>query len=654
MRFLTNQGETSEFRRRYRWMLSICSIAFGILAFRLFYLQIVRGGHYEVESENNFVRTVELPSTRGIVRDRAGRVIAENRPSYNVYVTPQFFDEKRGLPRLADYLGLGPEEARALGERIHNVTGLKRFQQVLAREDINRDQLATLETHKQELSGVQVVAVPIRSYPFGSVAAHALGYMNEVSAEELEELRGRGYRPGDRIGRTGIERAWESYLRGHRGWQKFVVDARGVKKASHVLDRITGEQRQEPVPGQDLRLTIDMELQRAIDRAFRGQPAGAAMVVDVHTGQVLAAYSKPSFDLNLMTSGVTVAQARELTDDPYRPLIDKTLYENYFPGSTFKVVSALAGLEDGIVTPRDQIVCNGWHEFGRRTFRCSHAHGMVDLESAIVQSCNVFFYKLAEQVGMDRIARYAFDLGFGRRTGIGLNAENPGFIPTRAWYARHYPNAFRLGFTLNAAIGQGNTKVNLLQLALAYAAIANGGSLYVPQIVENVSEPGGRIVQELGPRLRRRLQVSPEHLALMRHALVGVVQNPGGTAYENRLEDVTVAGKTGTAQVAHRAPRPGEDRRQAWYQSRDHAWFAGYAPAEDPRIAIVVLVEHGGNGGRNAAPLAMRIIGDYFHEISPEVPAAALARAAEEPEVRPSGRVWREGARQASPASIHR
>jgi penicillin-binding protein 2 len=646
--YLTNQAETGEFRRRYRWMLVIVGLAFGGIGLRLGYLQLLQGSHYSAESEDNFVRRIELPSTRGIIRDREGRVIADNRPTYDVYVIPQFLDRRRTLPRLVDYLDLTSEEAQALTKRVDGAKGRRRSQSILAREDVSRDQLAILETHKPELTGVQIVARPIRNYPFGELGAHVVGYMNEVTAEELDELAKRGYRAGERVGRTGVERAWESYLRGQRGWEKFVVGANGLRTTNPSAGSITGAERLEPVPGLDLRLTVDMELQRIIDRAFRGLAAGAAVVVDVHTGQILASYSRPSFDLNQMTSGLTGAQARGLTEDLYRPLIDKTLYENYFPGSTFKIVSALAGLEEGIITPRDQVPCVGYHELGRRTFRCARAHGMVDLRQAIVQSCNVYFYRLAEAAGMDRVARFAFDLGFGRRTGIGLNAENPGFIPTREWYARHYPNAFRIGFTLNAAIGQGNTKVNLLQLVLAYAAVANGGSLWIPQIVESVNQPDGTVVQEFGPRLRRRIQVSPEHLALLRDALAGVVQDPSGTAYENRVTDVSVAGKTGTAQVSY-TPHPGEDRRQAWYYNRDHAWFTGYAPAEDPQIALVVLVEHGGNGGRNAAPVAMRIASDYLRARTSTTPVEVLAQPSA-PETRGrGGRTYRDG--QSVPAT---
>lgn len=651
MTVLLNQAETSEFRRRYRWMMAIVGLAFALIGLRLGYLQLFEGTRYAAESEDNFVRKVELPSTRGIVRDREGRIVADNRPTYDVYVIPQFLDQGRALSRLVDYLDLPDEDEARLRSRVAAATGRKRSHSILAHEDVTRDQLAILETHKQELPGVQVVARPIRRYPYGELGAHVIGYMNEVTGEELADLHARGYRAGERVGRTGIERAWESYLRGQRGWEKFVVDARGARTTDQAAGRITGRERLDPVPGLDLRLTIDMELERIIDRAFRGLTAGAAVVVDVHTGEVLASYSRPSFDLNEMTSGLSSEQAHALTDDPYRPLIDKTLYENYFPGSTFKIVSALAALEEGIITPRDQVPCVGYHELGRRSFRCSRAHGMVDLRGAIVQSCNVFFYRLAETVGMDRIARYAFDLGFGRRTGIGLNAENPGFIPTREWYARHYPNAFRIGFTLNAAIGQGNTKVNIVQLALAYAAVANGGSLWVPQVVETVAQPDGRLVQEFGPQLRRRLDVSPENLALVRDALTGVVNDPNGTAFEHRVTDVTVAGKTGTAQVSY-TPRAGEDRRQAWYNNRDHAWFAGYAPAEDPQIAFVVLVEHGGNGGRNAAPIAMRIVSDYLRSRAPQQPVEVLADRPSEPTPAARRRPYRDG--QAVPASTHR
>jgi penicillin-binding protein 2 len=268
-------------------------------------------------------------------------------------------------------------------------------------------------------------------------------------------------------------------------------------------------------------------------------------------------------------------------------------------------------LQSGIIDPNARVECTGSYTLGTTRFRCTSVHGEVDLRQALVQSCNVYFYRLAEQVGLDRLARLAGDFGLGRRTGIGINAETPGFIPTRSWYER-VGRRFRLGYALNTGIGQGDVRVTLTQLAMVYAAIANGGTLYVPQIVQRVSGPDGTVVEEFEPRVRRRVHVDPEHLALVIDGLYGVVNDPSGTAYDVRVADgVSVAGKTGTAQVSHRA-RPDEDPQRAWYYNRAHAWFAGFAPAQSPEVAIVVLVEHGGAGGRQAAPIAMNILQEYL------------------------------------------
>ncbi len=628
---LTEQAQFGELRQRFRWMTTLAVLAFLVIAGRLVQLQLVEGRQYRRRSEENFVRTVELPTSRGVIRDRRGRIVATNRPCYNVYVTPHFFTAADEFTRLAELLAIGPEDQARLRRRLDGATGQRRFHQLLAREDIRRDQLVLLETHRTDFPGVDVVDSPIRTYPFGALGAHALGFLNEVGPDELRALSTDGYRAGDRIGRAGIEQAWERLLRGRRGFQKIVVNARGVAYARQGSPRrpaqVDGPMRREPEAGQDLTLSLDMEMTRVVERAFRGTASGAAVVVDVNSGRLLALYSKPTFDLNQITAGLTPEAARELDQNPFRPRIDKTIFENFYPGSTFKIVSALAALEEGILQPRDQIRCEGFHELGRRTFRCSKPHGWVDMRSALIQSCNVYFYKLAELTGMDRIARYANEFGFGVRTGIGINREAAGFIPTRDWYARNYAGAFRLGYTLNSAIGQGNTKVTLLQLALAYAAIANGGDLRVPILISRVDAPDGRVIQEFAPAVRRRVPVSTDHIQYLTDALVGVITDPAGTAYDSRIEGLSVAGKTGTAEVSHRVPRNADDRlRRAWYYNRDHAWFAGFAPVEAPEIALVVLVEHGGNGGKNAAPVAMRIFNDYFREIAPRPAAVASAQ----------------------------
>ena len=614
MNLLSQRREVGEFKKRYKWMALVVLVTFTVLLGRAIQLQVVQYEHYADIARENITKTITLPATRGLIRDTQGRVIAENRPAYNVYVTPQLLDAEGGdVDRIAELMGLSAEEKARFVEKIEEVPARRRTHQIEMFSEITRDQLAALETHATDLAAVDVVAVPVREYEYDHLGSHTIGYLNEVNAEDLVRLDGQGYRAGDTIGRTGIEHAWESYLRGRRGYRRVLVDVHGAQARAMDPEALREQEtREEPVPGRDLTLTLDMELMRSIDRAFRGHPSGAAVVIDVRTGKVRAMYSKPSYDLNEMSGRLSEERYSELADNPFRPLIDKTLYESYFPGSTFKPLSALAALGDEVLDEDTRIDCPGYYEIGNRRFRCGSAHGDVDMRRALVVSCTVFFWKLAEQVGIDRLHRYAVDFGLGTPTGIGINSEASGFVPTREWYQdRGY--RYMVGYTLNTAIGQGNTRVTLLQLAAAYAAIANGGTLYVPQVVERVSSPDGQVIEEFQPRIRRRVSLSREELTYVVDGLYGVVNDPNGTAYDARVEDgVPVAGKTGTAQVAHRQPREGEDPNRAWYFNRDHAWFAGFAPAGDPQVAIVVLVEHGGGGGRYAAPVAMQILQEYL------------------------------------------
>jgi penicillin-binding protein 2 len=612
MTFLSARREVGEFRKRYKWMALFVVAVFTVLVGRLFQLQVIEHAHWSAIARENITKTLTLPATRGIIRDRNGRVVVTNRPSYDVYITPRLLRDG-DADRIADLMGLGAQERRAFLERLAQIPQHRRSHQIRFFSDIRREQLAALETHELEFPALDVVVTPIRYYPYEHLAAHAVGYLNELTPEELEELRPAGYRLGDRIGRSGIERAWESVLRGRRGYRRVVVDARGrmVEGAAIEDGRPT---LVEPIPGRDLTLTLDMDLMRIIERAFRGHPSGAAVVVDVHTGRVRALFSKPSYDLNELTSGMSRERYAEMSDPrSFRPLIDRAIYESYFPGSTFKPITALAALQDRLVDPAMRVNCPGYYMLGTTRFRCNvpQGHGEVDLRQAIVQSCNVYFYVLAQQVGLDRLARFALDFGFGRRTGIGINTEATGFIPSRQWYEQR-KEQWRLGYTLNTAIGQGDTRVTAIQLAMAYAAIANGGTLYVPQLVETVSSPDGTIVETFPPRVRRRVQVDREHLAFVIDALHGVVNDAQGTAYDARVAGgVKVAGKTGTAQVSQMA-RHDVDPNLFSYFNRAHAWFAGFAPADDPEVAIVVLVEHGGSAARNAAPIAIQVLQEYL------------------------------------------
>ena len=477
--------------------------------------------------------------------------------------------------------------------------------------------LATLETHESELRGVEVAPVPVRYYPYGELGAHLFGYMREIDQEMLARLEPQGYRSGDRLGAIGVERRWESYLRGRRGWRKVIHGLSRSRDREKLEARYIDEPRRvAPVPGRDISLTLDIELERSIQRAMRGQLAGAVVVVDVRTGRLLATLSKPSFDPNVASGGGGKDAVREafkrLYSDPLKPMLDKTMSAAYPPGSTFKPFTALTALEEGIINANVQADCRGGYEYGKRYFRCTGIHRRVNLHDAIVQSCNTYFYTLAahERMQIDKLAKMGMDFGLGNKTGIGLNPEARGRMPTRSWYTRRYKGAYRGGFTLLAAIGQGAATVTVLQLALAYAALANGGTLFQPQVVRSIETSDGTIVQGFPPRVRRVVKVDPEYLAMIQSGLRGVVQERKGTAYKEAIEDVDMAGKTGTAQVSHVTPR-GVDPGKVWYFNRDHAWFAGYAPSRAPEIAIVVLIEHGGGGGKNAVPVAMRVVRDW-------------------------------------------
>jgi penicillin-binding protein 2 len=615
---LVQRSDVGEFRRRYRWMVVVVLLAFMTLVARLVQLQLAEGAIHRAQARKNIIGDLSLATTRGVIRDAHGKVLAANRPSYNVYVVPAHLDMQKTWPRAAQLMGLDDAQRNELEAKIVEVRsgqGTRKLQQMQLLVDVDRDVVARLKTHEAGLRGVEVSPVPVRYYPYGELGAHLIGHMREIDPDTLSRLEERGYRAGDRLGAVGVERRWESYLRGQRGWRKVL---RGMRRARHAEDLeekyLEEPRRLEPVPGRDISLTVDVELARSIERAMRGQLAGAVVVVDVRTGRLLAAISKPSFDPNVVSGGggkKAVRDAfRRLYSDPLKPTLDKTISAAYPPGSTYKPFSALAALGERLITPRAQVDCRGGYEYGRRYFRCTGIHRNVDLYQAIVQSCNTYFYALGESITIDRLAKVGMEFGFAVKTGIGVNPEARGRMPTRGWYTRRYKGAFRGGFTLLASIGQGASTVTVLQLALSYAALANGGTLYQPQVVRSIETSDGTVVQEFPPRVRRMVDLDGEELSLINRALTGVVNDRDGTAHAERIVGVDMAGKTGTAQVSHVTPR-GVDPDKVWYFNRDHAWFAGYAPARSPEIAIVVLVEHGGGGGKNAVPIAMRVVDDW-------------------------------------------
>jgi penicillin-binding protein 2 len=640
-------------RSPFLWV-QLCVIgAFLILVARLYELQIHHGELYYKKSADNFVKELELPAPRGVIRDRQGKLLAENRPAYHVVAVPRFFTDE-ALQRLAKLLHLDDEEVDALKAKVASRRGLDRFRPTPIIEDVERDAVGLVESHRLELPGVSVISVARRWYPNGALAAHVVGFMNQVTAEELQAARREregaaatampaataerdarlaALQPGDFIGRAGLERQWESFLRGKDGVERVVVDAKGQQKldidSADLIGAVSGVVRDEPQPGLDLVTTLDVELQAAVEKALKKHPSGAAVVVEVETGRILAMASWPAFDPNRMSGRLTRGEADALLKDPGRPLIDKTVREHYFPGSTFKIVPALAALTDHLVDVDEKVPCHGSVLFGKRHFHCVEAHGKVNLHSAIAESCNVYFYGLGERVGLDRMERVALDLGFGAPTGLGLNGEVAGVVPNLALY-KSQGGGFQKGSILNTAIGQGEVKATVLQVAMAYAALANGGRLWVPQLIERIEAPGpdgvSRVVETFAPRLRRRINASPEDLRQIRAALFDAVNDPKGTGWSARVPlpgGVEIAGKTGTAQVGNKRVRA-EGTQQG-----DHAWFASFAPARAPEIAMAVIIEHAGFGAKSATPVTFEIVRAYL-ELKASRAASAAATGAKE------------------------
>lgn len=617
----------------------VATAFFLVLAGRLFVIQISRGEEFFEKSVNNFVKESRLPADRGMILDARGRILVDNRPSYNVTLTPAFCQPSGApkdyclgevLPKLATYLSLTEEEVRRVESQYRRARGLRRFREFTVKIDVEQDALDRLEANRMDLAGIDVQIAPHRSYRYGTLAAHVLGYMNEISGEELaarEKQGERGYQLGDYIGRRGIEQLFEQELRGEDGAQKQVVDVKGrrLPGADHWLGK--GDRVKLPISGHNLVLSIDLDLQRAAEEAFAGQTAGAIVAVEVKTGFLLAVVSKPAYDPNELTGRITRSRLREISEDPLKQLLFRPAQAHYPPGSTWKIVTALAALETKAVTPETKFFCGGGYTLGKRRWRCWRAagHGNVDLRDSLKHSCDTYYYAVSDRMGVDPIAEMAHRFGFGERTGLGISPEVPGIVPTIAYYDRVLKEGYQRGLALNASIGQGDVNVTPLQLAMAYAALANGGTLHKPQLVRRIEKADGALVREIEPIAVRRLDLAQENIDAVLGGIWAVVNEVGGTAYGKRLRDVEVLGKTGTAQVVAIGATRIKAKDMAFF-TRDHAWFAAVGPARDPEIALVVLSEHGGGGGAVAGPVAMKIMREYFR-----IQAERAAQAQAEP-----------------------
>ena len=567
-------------------------VLFSILVIRLFDLQVVRAEMYWRLSEENRIRVIPVDAPRGHILDRYGEVLVCNRPSYVVSIIPfKLKQMDQTIRALGTILDMEPDE---INKRVSQ-SKYRRFEPIKIKRDIDFKTLAILEEHKLDLPGVIYQVEPRREYLQGQLAAHLMGAVGEISARELESLAGRGYRQGSLVGKWGIEREYEPFLHGNDGVQFVEVSAVG-REIGPLPDRSPVEAKS----GSDLVLTIDLSLQRDAAKALSDSVTGAAVALDPGSGEVLAMVSRPTFDPNIFSAVVPESTWRSLNEDPDHPLLNRAIQCTYPPGSAMKVVTAAAALENELITEHTRFApCTGSYKYGNRWFGCwkPGGHGSMGLVEAMAQSCDVYFYQLGLKLQLDRWSKFATACGFGAPLKLDLPNETGGLIPTRAFYDRRYGKGkWSTGILLNLSIGQGEILVTPLQMASFMAAVANGGTIYRPHIVKEIRSVGGKVMIKT-PEIAGHLPISDSHLKSIRKSLRAVVHSAEGTGRLAAVEDVEVAGKTGTAQNPH---------------GEDHAWFVGFAPIDSPRIAVVVLVEHGGHGGTTAAPIAGRIIEAYL------------------------------------------
>jgi len=611
---INKQDGAPEIRRRANYVYVLLAIVFTGLTARLVHLQVVQGERYTFLSENNRVRLKRVPGTRGMIYDRNGELLVDSRPSFDLIFVPEDTKEpEQTLRLLASQLKWDADE---MLQTYEDNKSRAAFDEIVLGRDIEWPAVVTVEAHQLDLPGVSLRIRPRRNYADGPMAAHILGYMGEINQRQLKTYKDQGYLIGDEIGQYGLERYWEDVLRGQHGGQQVEVDALG--RRVRVLHQVSD------VPGYTVHLTLDRQMQQTAYEALKDKQ-GTIVAIDVNTGAILALASTPAFDPNVFARGIKGNEWNALLTDRLRPLNNRATQGQFPPGSTFKIVMFIAGLEEGVVDPNAAISDPGYFHFGNRNFRDwkQGGHGLVNLHRSLVESCDTYYYQLGTKLGVDKIAKWARAFGLGEKTGIALDDERRGLIPDTSWKMKRYHQPWFPGETLSVAIGQGYVTVTPLQLANMMAAVANGGKLYRPRLVSKVESVDGATVREFGPELIRTIEMKPDTLNRVHAALADVVKiGTGGMAKSPLVE---VAGKTGTAQVVEM--KGGYVKTEHLSQfARDHAWFVSYAPVQSPQLAIAVLVEHGGHGGDAAAPMAKKVY-EKFIELQKQATEKQQVRA---------------------------
>jgi len=574
--------------RRVRFLIGLAAACLVTITGAFWSVQIVQGAYYRDLAESNRLRKVPIRAPRGLIYDRKGHLLVENVPSYDLLIDrTRTQDLAASVGFAAGILDRAPED---LQKELAKARRTPDFKPVRLAEDLTLGEVSRFEVKRLEHPEFEIDVRHLRLYRHGPQTSHLLGYLGEVSPAEIASSGGL-YQPGDLVGKEGVEKSYDSHLRGTEGERVVVVDSRG-----RVLDEYRREQARA---GRPLTLSLDLDLQQEAERLLQGE-VGAVVALDPRSGAIRALYSSPPYNPNLLARGVSAEQWRSILEAPNHPLQDRAIQSAYSPGSVFKVVVAAAGLAEGVIDRNTTFFCGGSTTIYGHRFRCWNpgGHGRVNLEKALEGSCDIFFYNVGKALGIDRIAHYARLFDLGRQTGVELGAEKAGLVPDATWSLDRRKHPWYPGETISVAIGQGPLLVTPLQMAAMMAAVANGGRMVVPHLRAGETQPGGR------------LKLPDGVLDQVRHGLWAVVNAPHGTGRAARVPGLDVAGKTGTAQVV--AQSTWTKNEDLPYEQRDHAWFASFAPADDPQLVIVVFIEHGGHGSSAAAPVAKALYEKYF------------------------------------------
>lgn len=564
-----------------------------IIIARLVQLQIINPEKFDKEAEKNSIKTIITTPARGLMFDRNNRLLVDNKPSYTVTITKSEFDTAN-ISLIASLLGT---DAKFIRENLRKIEGTNRFMPARIMRDVDFSVIAFIEENRDILKGVDYSIEPIRLYPTEFRASHLIGYTKEISEAMLKKQEDDYYRQGDLIGTTGLEAGYEKYLRGEKGYKFILQDYRG-REVGQLND---GANDIKPVSGMDLILSIDSEVQKYAEQLLEGK-TGGIVAIDPNNGEIICLVSKPDFDLNHFSGKLSPKVWTALNTDPLKPLFNRATQSKYPPGSTYKMVSAIASLQEGIMKPSSTIFCGGSFKYGDKVFKDHGATGNTGFITSIEKSSNVFYYKLVLMIGLDNWNKYGRMFGFGEKTGIDIPEETRGLLPSTEYYNKVYgPKGWTQGYVVSLGIGQGELGVSPLQMAVYTSILANGGTFYQPHIVRYLKNPYTGEVTPVSYR-KHELPVNKEYFKIIQRGMYLVVQG-NGTARKIRTPLVDISGKTGTAQNPH---------------GRDHSWFIAYAPSENPRIAICVMVENAGFGAAVAAPIAQRIILKYLFGVTNE------------------------------------